>query len=939
MPSHRQPSTESLQKTAQRYRDEIKSFPVCLVTGGAGYIGSHTVLQLLNAGTAVVVVDNLCNSHMESLIRVHYIARIEAKRLNKTDAIPPIYFHQADIRHTEDMLQVFAFWQSIQSSVHPRTFPVSIGDVSGKKAYPMLEYSLDTTKRVETSPAEGDPSAWGKISAVIHFAALKAVSESISKPLEYYENNVAALVGLLKVMEAHSVHVLIFSSSAVVYGIGHEAGIAEDTVQVAGKGSGGGLLTNPYGRSKWMSEEIINDYCLSRPSFHAVSLRYFNPTGSHPSGLIGEDPKGTPNNIVPVILQAYQRRRSRVHVFGSNYDTADGTGVRDYIHVSDLAMGHLAALRKASKHLNTASEYSVQNVQQPGSNYIVYNLGTGRGYSVLEIIAAFSAAAGVSIPFTIDDARAGDLGTVTASPEKAASDLEWRAEFDLQDMCRDVFNWAAANPAGYETLRRLSTMPDSGGIALRKASVANGLFEREEEFDDFFERSLSSIDTFHSAQGTSSDASSFSDLLRKMRSASITSYSEKMSSSDDPHDLPSDGGSSIGGSSKFTMPWNAHTRSKGDSTYETIAEAREFEEEDLDPWDLRVCLAESSAFKERFFMMFLGLLHLETRGYDSAGLAIDGDENETLVFKEVGKVARLKNLIEQEKPELTRLFNFHAGIAHTRWASHNPPDHANCQPHSASHRSDPKWEFTIVHDGVITNYKEIRMFLHGKGFRLETQNDTEAIAKIAKYIHGRQPNIDFPALAKAVVKRLRGTFGLLLKSVHYPHEIIAARKSSPLVVGIRTPEILEINLVDVKDYEEDASPGENAIQSMVMKNSPRPGYLAAQSEDILARTLASLNRSQPSFSHSGFGVPTPIEFFISSNLSAVIEHTKKVLYLEDDDVAHISNGQLTIHRLLRDSIKSNTGAVRTLELEMPQIVKGSFDYFMQKEIFEQPETV
>ncbi|KEQ72971.1 UDP-glucose 4-epimerase [Aureobasidium namibiae CBS 147.97] len=419
MPSHSRPIEESLQDKAERFRAEIQSFPVCLVTGGAGYIGSHTVLELLNAGVAVVVIDNLCNSHMESLCRVHYIARTESQRLQQSGNVPPIFFHQVDIRSTRSMNQVF---------------------------------------EAQQSPQAKDPSAWGKITAVIHFAALKAVGESITKPLEYYENNVAALVVLLKAMKAHSVNNLIFSSSAVVYGVGHEAGITEETVQVAGKGSGGGLLTNPYGRSKWMSEEIINDYCVADPNFHAISLRYFNPTGSHPSGLIGEDPKGTPNNIVPVILQAYQRRRSRVHVFGCNYDTSDGTGVRDYIHVSDLAMGHLAALRKATKQPDPVPEDEELDGQNPVSNYNVYNLGTGRGYSVLEIIKAFSNAAGTAIPFTVGEARAGDLGTVTASPDKAASDLDWRAEFDLQDMCRDVFNWAAANPTGYETLRRLSTM-------------------------------------------------------------------------------------------------------------------------------------------------------------------------------------------------------------------------------------------------------------------------------------------------------------------------------------------------------------------------------------------------------------------------------------------------------------------------------------------------
>lgn len=427
MSSTNRPVDDSLQKKAERFRAEIKSFPVCLVTGGAGYIGSHTVLELLNAGVAVVVIDNLCNSHMESLCRVHYIARTESQRLQQSEAVPPIFFHQADIRSTRAMNQVFEFWQSEKINTEGIVFPVSIGDVSANKAYPMFEYVLNPAKRVQQSQQTKDSSTWGKITAVIHFAALKAVGESITKPIEYYENNVAALVILLKAMKAHAVNVLIFSSSAVVYGVGHEAGITEETVQVAGKGTGGGLLTNPYGRSKWMSEEIINDCCVADPNFHAISLRYFNPTGSHPSGLIGEDPKGTPNNVVPVILQAYQRRRSRVHVFGSNYDTSDGTGVRDYIHVSDLAMGHLAALRKATKQPDPVPEGEEPYSQDAIINYNVYNLGTGRGYSVLEIIKAFSNAAGTSIPFTVGEARAGDLGTVTASPEKAASDLDWRA--------------------------------------------------------------------------------------------------------------------------------------------------------------------------------------------------------------------------------------------------------------------------------------------------------------------------------------------------------------------------------------------------------------------------------------------------------------------------------------------------------------------------------
>ncbi|PSR76070.1 UDP-glucose 4-epimerase, partial [Coniella lustricola] len=373
--------TKPVATTLEQLREAVSTYPICLVTGGAGYIGSHTVLELLTAGFAVVVVDNLCNSHLESLYRVHYIARIET--------------------------------------------------------YPMLEYSIDTGKRTKLSPLCSVADSFGKIVCVIHFAALKAVGESLSMPLDYYEVNVAGLLFVLKAMRAHAVNTFVFSSSAVVYGMGHGAGIAEDAVRTAGQGSGGGLLTNPYGRSKWMSEEIINDFCAAHPRFHATSLRYFNPTGAHASGLIGENPKGTPNNIVPVILQAYERRRSRVQVFGSSYDTSDGTGVRDYIHVSDLAKGHLAALRKAV------------TTEPPATQYNVYNLGTGRGYSVLEIIKAFSMAAGTEVPYSIGEARQGDLGTVTASPDKAATELDWTAEFDLQDMCRDVYNWASTNPGGY----------------------------------------------------------------------------------------------------------------------------------------------------------------------------------------------------------------------------------------------------------------------------------------------------------------------------------------------------------------------------------------------------------------------------------------------------------------------------------------------------------
>lgn len=420
------------------------------------------------------------------------------------------------------MRKVFSFWQEPTSTPTQSSIPICISDVVGNRAYPMLDYSIESRKHPKALGISSDKTTWGKINAVIHFAALKAVGESITKPLDYYENNVSGLIGLLKVMSTYKVNALIFSSSAVVYGRGHEAAITEDTVQVAGQGTGGGLLTNPYGRSKWMSEEIINDYCIANPEFNAISLRYFNPTGSHPSGLIGEDPKGVPNNIVPVILQAYQRRRSKVQVFGSSYDTADGTGVRDYIHVTDLASGHLAALRKAtSPKLDVDESTSVQDTVASSPNYSVYNLGTGRGYSVLEIIKAFSDAAGVEIPHAIGEARPGDLGTVTASAQKAATELEWQAEFDIQDMCRDVFNWAAANPKGYETLRRLSTLQASNPRDIRKASVSCGIFANEGDFDQFVFDGLSGA--LENEPQSQRRQSRIGSLIHDLRAASISS--------------------------------------------------------------------------------------------------------------------------------------------------------------------------------------------------------------------------------------------------------------------------------------------------------------------------------------------------------------------------------------------------------------------------------
>ncbi|PNS17847.1 Glutamine--fructose-6-phosphate aminotransferase [Sphaceloma murrayae] len=328
-----------------------------------------------------------------------------------------------------------------------------------------------------------------------------------------------------------------------------------------------------------------------------------------------------------------------------------------------------------------------------------------------------------------------------------------------------------------------------------------------------------------------------------------------------------------------------------------------------------------------------GLSRLEYRGYDSAGLAIDGDKkNEVFAFKEVGKVAKLKQLIDEEKPDLTKVFDSHAGIAHTRWATHGPPSRRNCHPH----RSDPNWEFAVVHNGIITNYKELRTLLEGKGFKFETETDTEAIAKLAKYIYDGHPTIDFTLLAKAVIKELSGAFGLLLKSIHYPHEVIAARKGSPLVIGVRTAKKMKVDFVDVEAADEGVLPAEQASQNVALKKSQGlgAGLLAPPDKSLL-------HRSQSRAFLSDDGVPMPTEFFLSSDPSAIIEHTKKVLYLEDDDIAHIHEGQLNIHRLSKDTGTgtSNIRAIQTLEMELQEIMKGRFDHFMQKEIYDQPSSV
>ncbi|KAK2004619.1 glutamine-fructose-6-phosphate transaminase [Colletotrichum falcatum] len=328
-----------------------------------------------------------------------------------------------------------------------------------------------------------------------------------------------------------------------------------------------------------------------------------------------------------------------------------------------------------------------------------------------------------------------------------------------------------------------------------------------------------------------------------------------------------------------------------------------------------------------------GLSRLEYRGYDSAGLAVDGDKkNEVFAFKEVGKVAKLKELIAESKVDQTKYFDSHAGIAHTRWATHGSPSRLNCHPH----RSDPTWEFTVVHNGIITNYKELKTLLSAKGFKFETETDTECIAKLAKYLYDQHPEVGFTDLAKAVINELEGAYGLLIKSVHYPHEVIAARKGSPLVIGVKTQKRMKVDFVDVEYSEEGALSAEAASQNVALKkqdNFLNPNALLGAPDKSL------LHRSQSRAFMTDDGMPMPTEFFLSSDPSAIVEHTKKVMYLEDDDIAHIHEGSLNIHRLKKADGTSNVRTIQTLELELQEIMKGKFDHFMQKEIFEQPESV
>jgi len=332
-----------------------------LVTGGAGYIGSHTLIELINNNFDVVVVDNLVNSSRESLRRIEQITGHE------------IPFIEADVRDQSALDDIFT------------------------------TYSIDS---------------------VIHFAGLKAVGESVAKPLEYYDNNLVSTLALLEAMRKYSVKQLVFSSSATVYGSPSELPLRETSTVGVG-------LTNPYGKTKYMIEQIIQDYCTADPAFEATILRYFNPIGAHQSGQIGEDPNGIPNNLLPYVAQVAVGKLQSVGVFGNDYDTPDGTGVRDYIHVVDLARGHVAALQ----HMKA------------GAN--VYNLGTGSGTSVLEIIKAFSKACGRDLPYEIKPRRAGDIAACYADCSKAERELGWRAELSVEQACADSWRWQSQNPNGF----------------------------------------------------------------------------------------------------------------------------------------------------------------------------------------------------------------------------------------------------------------------------------------------------------------------------------------------------------------------------------------------------------------------------------------------------------------------------------------------------------
>ena len=333
-----------------------------LVTGGAGYIGSHTLIELIEAGYTPVVVDNLSNSSPEALKRVEKITGAK------------IPFHKLDLRNEKELEKVFA------------------------------EHKFD---------------------AIIHFAGLKAVGESVKKPLEYYSNNIDSTLSTLKLALQYKVPKFIFSSSATVYGTPEELPLKETSRTGVG-------ITNPYGQTKYMIEQILQDVVAANPNLQVTILRYFNPVGAHKSGLIGEDPNGLPNNLLPYVSQVAVGKLPEVGVFGDDYDTPDGTGVRDYIHVVDLAKGHVAALKSAQNGVS------------------VYNLGTGQGTSVLELINAFSKAAGKPIPYAIKPRRPGDIASCYATSEKALNELGWQAKKSIATACEDSWKWQSGNPGGYE---------------------------------------------------------------------------------------------------------------------------------------------------------------------------------------------------------------------------------------------------------------------------------------------------------------------------------------------------------------------------------------------------------------------------------------------------------------------------------------------------------
>lgn len=336
-----------------------------LVTGGAGYIGSHTCLELLESGYGVVVIDNLCNSNSKSLERVEALT---GKKLR---------FYEGDVRDEALLRKIFAE---------------------------------------------------NEIGCVIHFAGLKAVGESVAKPLEYYTNNLVNTLTVLNAMRRHGVKNFVFSSSATVYGDPESVPVREDARQTA---------TNPYGRTKLFIEQILSDCCAVDPGLNVALLRYFNPIGAHPSGLIGEDPTGIPNNLVPYIAKVAMGQLDKLHVFGNDWPTPDGTGVRDYIHVVDLAQGHVAALKKL----------------ESGCGLFVCNLGTGKGYSVLDILHAYERACGKKLPYVIDPRRPGDIAACWADPTKAQRELGWQARYDIDAMCASSWNWQSKNPHGYNDPR------------------------------------------------------------------------------------------------------------------------------------------------------------------------------------------------------------------------------------------------------------------------------------------------------------------------------------------------------------------------------------------------------------------------------------------------------------------------------------------------------